>query len=105
MQGSCSSVTVSFGSRSYRPMILIDVVPRVTSPSPCRFFLFSSGAWDAGGVSNPEIVSLDDGRWYLYYVGFPENLEGEDGSVRRGSSLGVALATDDDLTSWTRVEA
>lgn len=64
---------------------------------------FASGAWDAGGVSHPELVDLEDGRWYLYYSGFPERPAGEGGTSRQGSSLGVAMATGNDLTSWTRV--
>lgn len=61
-----------------------------------------SGAWDAGGVSNPELVDMGDGRWYLYYAGFPEKQEGQAGPAR--SALGLAVATDNDLTSWTRIE-
>ena len=74
--------------------------------------LSCSGAWDAGGVSNPELVETDGGMWYLYYAGHPEKGreeeggqggEGGDGSSK--SAIGVAVAVGDDLTNWTRVEA
>lgn len=64
------------------------------------FWSNRSGAWDAGGVSNPELVDMGDGRWYLYYAGFPER---EAGQPAR-SALGLAVATDNDLTNWTRIE-
>ncbi|CAM9465141.1 unnamed protein product [Ectocarpus sp. 4 AP-2014] len=66
-----------------------------------------SGAWDAGGVSNPEIVETDGGMWYLYYSGHPEKKEGgegEGGGVFDKSAIGVAVAVGDDLTKWTRLE-
>eukprot|EP00904_Undaria_pinnatifida_P003951 jgi/Undpi1/13557/HiC_scaffold_8.g03216.m1 len=65
----------------------------------------SSGAWDAGGVSNPEIVELDNGDWYLYYTGQPERGAVEKRGGIATSAIGVAMATGNDLTSWTRVEA
>lgn len=66
-----------------------------------------SGAWDAGGVSNPELVETDGGMWYLYYSGHPEKKEGEEGGGGGGSgksAIGVAVAVGDDLTKWTRLE-
>lgn len=68
------------------------------------FFLvrFRSGAWDAGGVSNPELVETDGGMWYLYYAGHPERAEGGERSSK--SAIGVAVAVGDDLSKWTRLE-
>ncbi|CAM9775234.1 unnamed protein product [Ectocarpus sp. 8 AP-2014] len=66
-----------------------------------------SGAWDAGGVSSPEIVETDGGMWYLYYSGSPEKKEGgegDGGGVLGKSAIGVAVAVGDDLTKWTRLE-
>ena len=64
--------------------------------------LFRSGAWDAGGVSNPELVETDGGMWYLYYAGHPERAEGGERSSK--SAIGVAVAVGDDLSRWTRLE-
>lgn len=80
----------------------------VATHCKCPFQLpVGSGAWDAGGVSNPELVETEDGSWYLYYVGQPERETGEENSAAsaaRRSAVGVAVAIGNDFTSWTRIE-
>ena len=64
-----------------------------------------SGAWDAGGVSNPELVDTENGEWYLYYTGQVEkSLGGQQSETAARSAVGVAVATGNDFTTWTRIE-
>lgn len=75
--------------------------PTVGSFPPFCWYI-RSGAWDAGGVSNPELVETEGGMWYLYYAGHPERTEGGERSSK--SAIGVAVAVGDDLSRWTRLE-
>ena len=50
-------------------------------------------------------MEIENGDWYLYYTGQSERgaVEKQGGIAK--SAIGVAMATGNDFTSWTRVEA
>lgn len=56
------------------------------------------GAWDGGGVTSPYVVDMDEGRYWMFYVGYPE---GKDGQGR----IGVAEALNGDLSQWKRIKS
>ncbi|HOE95125.1 MAG TPA: hypothetical protein PLS90_02140 [Candidatus Sumerlaeota bacterium] len=56
-------------------------------------------AFDGKGVLSPEIVILDDGRWWMYYVGYHPEWEQNGTAVHQ---LGLAESTDGGIT-WNRI--
>ena len=59
-------------------------------------------AWDAGGVGSPRLVSMEDGSFYMYYVGYPKDADGAAAGPKRGC-IGLAVNRNGDGRTWERM--